>query len=114
MQSLIPITSSRSSKNIEILINPNQLAQFYGITSIKIMKTSIHTSSKEWCVELIESGKTRTIFDSEDQDISKDPSGVDIIKLLGHGLTIMNGQTLQVRSTNDYCSAICYLEDAEL
>jgi len=113
MQSLIPIPSDQINQFTVMLIDPNRLLHQYGFNGgFRVLKTEIFTSCKEWEVQIVTGHSARAIFSSDQiGKNNKCSSPFNLAKLLGHGISIMPWQKLQVRFNNGYGSAISYIED---
>lgn len=112
MQSLIPIPSDQINQFTEMLIDPNRLLHQYGFCGgFRVLKTEIFTSCKEWEVQIVTGHSVRTIFSSDQIEKNSCSKPFDLAKLLGHGVSIMPWQKLQVRFNNGSGLAISYIED---
>jgi hypothetical protein len=114
MKTLIPITSlSNNHGSIVTLLNPKQLFFDYDFTCpVRLEKTVINIDAKKWSIGLLENYQFHTLLDSDVCDKLNITTPIDLIQQLGHGLTIMPWQRLQVQITEGHCDAVSYIEDS--
>ena len=102
----------RTGLNGLVLIDVGRLAFLYGIGNerpVVVTKTSLQGDfSDGWCWYLEEFGTRTTLLKSADVDISPDAETVDLIALLGHGLTLMPQQKL-VFACPRCCAGVTYV-----
>lgn len=88
----------RRGLNGLVLIDISRLAYSYGLANdrpVVVTKTSLSGDfSDGWCCYLEEFGTRTILLKSPDADISPESENIDLIELLGHGLTVMPQQKL--------------------
>jgi hypothetical protein len=103
----------RRGLNGLVLIDISRLAYSYGVANdrpVVVTKTSLSGDfSDGWCCYLEEFGTRTTLLKSADTDISPDSENIDLIELLGHGLTVMPQQKL-IFACPRRCSGLTYVD----
>lgn len=88
----------RRGLNGLVLIDICRLAYSYGLANdrpVVVTKTSLSGDfSDGWCCYIEEFGTRTILLKSADTDISPKSEHIDLIELLGHGLTVMPQQKL--------------------
>jgi hypothetical protein len=96
-----------------VLIDISRLAYSYGLANdqpVVVTKTSLSGDfSDGWCCYLEEFGIRTILLKSADTDISPESENIDLIELLGHGLTVMPPQKL-IFACPRRCNGVAYIQ----
>lgn len=102
----------RKGLNGLVLIDISRLAYSYGLANdrpVVVTKTSLSGDfSDGWCCYLEEFGTRTILLKSADADISPESENIDLIELLGHGLTVMPQQKL-IFACPQSCTGVTYI-----
>lgn len=102
----------RRGLNGLVLIDISRLAYSYGLANdrpVVVTKTSLSGDfSDGWCCYLEEFGTRTILLKSPDADISPESENIDLIELLGHGLTVMPQQKL-IFVCPQSCKGVTYI-----
>lgn len=103
----------RRGLNGLVLIDISRLAYSYGLAHdrpVLVTKTSLSGDfSDGWCCYLEEFGTRTILLKSADTDISPESENIDLIELLGHGLTVMPQQKL-IFVCPRCCAGLTYID----
>lgn len=105
----------RRGLNGLVLIDISRLAYSYGVANdrpVVVAKTSLSGDfSDGWCCYLEEFGTRTILLKSADTDISPEAANIDLIELLGHGLTVLPQQKL-IFACPRRCDGVAYIQIA--
>lgn len=103
----------RRGLNGLVLIDISRLAYSYGLANdqpVVVTKTSLSGDfSDGWCCYLEEFGTRTILLKSADTDSSPDSENIDLIELLGHGLSVMPQQKL-IFACPRRCNGVAYIQ----
>lgn len=114
MRYLMPINShSISETNEIILLNPRTLGDWYGVRTtlpIFVARTSITGDLNEgWSLQIKDYCGRRVLIDSKQFENPMNDN-LDVIQLLGHGVSLMLGHELIFSLNEGYCSATTFID----
>lgn len=103
----------RKGLNGLVLIDISRLAYSYGLANdrpVVVTKTSLSGDfSDGWCCYIEEFGTRTILLKSADSDVSPESDNIDLIGLLGHGLTLMPQQKL-IFACPRRCDGVAYIQ----
>lgn len=103
----------RRGLNGLVLIDICRLAYSYGLANdqpVVVTKTSLSGDfSDGWCCYLEEFGTRTILIQSADADISPESGIIDLIELLGHGLSVLPQQKL-IFVCSRRCAGLTYVD----
>lgn len=101
----------RKGFNGLVLVDISRLSFLYGVPHdrpVSVSKTALHGDFTDgWCFYLEEVGTRTALIKSSDTDHNS--KAIDLIELLGHGLTVMPSQKLVFACTGD-CVGVTYVD----